>query len=182
MITAAHCVEHGAVPFTINHRGNTYRVSEQRPLKCYTDKSDEGFDVQFPADIAVLVLDTAVPDAKPGEDYLELWDVAAHGDMTGKTFTLIGWGLSGPVGSSYDGSMSVLHQAENVVNEIEDNTLIYTFDRGDEGGLPKEGLGNVVTVAAQLSFEIPTLDVGTSLASNHGAWEKATVPLTDTPD
>ena len=142
MITAAHCVEHGAVPFTINHRGNTYRVSEQRPLKCYTDKSDEGFDIQFPADLAVLVLDTAIPNAEPGEDYLELWDVEKYGDMTGKTFTLIGWGLSGPVGSPYDGSMSVLHQAENVVNTIEDNTLIYTFDRGDEGGLPKEGLGN----------------------------------------
>ena len=88
------------------------------------------------------MLDTAVPNAVAGEDYLELWDVAAHGDMEGKTFTLIGWGLSGPVGSSYDGSMSVLHQAENVVNEIKENTLVYTFDRESEGGLDKEGLGN----------------------------------------
>ena len=142
MITAAHCVEHGAVPFTIEHRGNRYRVTEQRPLKCYTDKADEGFDIQFPADIAVLVLEEPVPNAEPGVDYLELWDVEKYGDMQGKVFTLIGWGLSGPIGSNYDGSMSVLHRAENVVDTIEDNTLIYGMTRPDQGGRRLEGIGN----------------------------------------
>jgi len=91
------------------------------------------------------VLEEPIPDAVAGDDYLELWDVEAQGEtMEGKTFTLIGWGLSGPVGDdwNFDGSMSVLHRAENVVNKIEDNTLIYTMDRPENGGLPLEGLGN----------------------------------------
>ena len=62
--------------------------------------------------------------------------------MEGKNFTLIGWGLSGPIGSEYDGSMTVLHRAENKVNKIENNTLIYTMDRPEDGGLRLEGIGN----------------------------------------
>lgn len=75
------------------------------------------------------MLEEKIPDAQPGDDYLELWDVAANGGKTmeGETFTLIGWGLSGPAGSNYDGSMSVLHRAENVVDYISENTLVYTM-------------------------------------------------------
>ena len=145
MITAAHCVEHGPTPFNIEHRGNTYRVIEQRPLSCYTQKADEGFDIQFPADIAILVLEEPIPNAQAGVDFLDLWDVEEmNSTMEGKIFTLIGWGLSGKVGddANFDGSMSVLHRAENKVNKIEDNTLIYTMDRPEDGGLELEGLGN----------------------------------------
>jgi hypothetical protein len=46
------------------------------------------------------------------------------------------------VGSEYDDSMTVLHRAENKVNEIKDNSLIYTMDRPDKGGLRLEGIGN----------------------------------------
>ena len=145
MITAAHCVEHGPTPFNIEHKGNTYRVIEQRPLSCYTNKAHEGFDIQFPADIAILVLEEPIPNAVAGDDYLDLWDVEEmNSTMEGKIFTLIGWGLSGKVGddANFDGSMSVLHRAENKVNKIEDNTLIYTMDRPEDGGLELEGLGN----------------------------------------
>ena len=37
ILTAAHCVEHGPVPFNIDLKGKTYRVIEQRALSCYTE-------------------------------------------------------------------------------------------------------------------------------------------------
>ena len=46
--------------------------------------------------------------------------------------------MSGPIGSKYDDSV-VFHRAENVVNEIRDNSLIYSMDRPPTG-LRLEGI------------------------------------------
>ena len=48
--------------------------------------------------------------------------------------------MSGPIGSKYDDSV-VFHRAENVVNEIRDNSLIYSMDRPPTG-LRLEGIGH----------------------------------------
>ena len=53
----------------------------------------------YPADIAILVLEKPIPNAKAGDDYIDLWDVKEQKTtMEGKQFTLIGWGTSGTVG------------------------------------------------------------------------------------
>ena len=91
------------------------------------------------------MLEEPIPNAVAGDDFVNLWDVETQGKtMEGEIFTLVGWGLSGPVGDdwNFDGSMSVFHRAENQVNKIEDNTLIYTMDRLADGGLELEGIGN----------------------------------------
>ena len=75
MITAAHCVEDGFEPFEIEHKGNRYEVVENRPLSCYTKLAGEVFDNKFPADIAILVLKDPIPNAKAGDDYIDVWDV-----------------------------------------------------------------------------------------------------------
>ena len=84
MITAAHCIgdgfENGFVPFEIEHKGNRYKVVENRTLDCYDKfgKSDEPgneYDHKFPSDIAILVLENPIPGAVAGDDYIDVWDV-----------------------------------------------------------------------------------------------------------
>ena len=66
--------------------------------------------------------------------------------MTNRVFTLAGWGSSGAVqeeGMSEDHFVSeVYHSGENVVNQISDNMLQYTFDDAANGGLATEAMGH----------------------------------------
>ena len=62
--------------------------------------------------------------------------------MEGEVFTLVGWGQSGVVSSgNYDTSMSTMHRAENKVDKIKDNMLVYTMQRPADGGQDLEGIG-----------------------------------------
>ena len=82
MITAAHCIgdgfENGFVPFEIEHKGNRYKVVEERRLDCYdqfVQDDEKGIDGKFPSDIAILVLENPIPGAVAGDDYIDVWDV-----------------------------------------------------------------------------------------------------------
>jgi hypothetical protein len=44
-----------------------------------------------------MILDEPIQNAVAGTDYIEVWDPAAYGEMTGRQFTLAGWGSSGEV-------------------------------------------------------------------------------------
>ena len=85
MITAAHCIgdgfENGFVPFEIEHKGNRYKVVEERPLDCYfkfLQDEEKGLDGKFPSDISIFVLKNPIPDAVAGDDYIDVWDVKKH--------------------------------------------------------------------------------------------------------
>ena len=56
--------------------------------------------VPVPADMAILVLDEPIPNARKGRDYVDVYNAGATGDVIGKEFTLLGWGDSGPVGNN----------------------------------------------------------------------------------
>ena len=71
--------------------GANYRVTEARSNNCWNDDRNG-------ADIAVLVLDRDVNTATP----VSVWDVNNDGPEVNKTFRLIGYGDSGPVGVDYE--------------------------------------------------------------------------------
>ena len=120
-LTAAHCIEahengtNGELTVKLNS-GNVHTIREFRANECwdFTDAAD------YSADIALMILDTPIENAVAGQDYIEVWDPTANGDMAGRQFTLAGWGSSGEVqaeGSSEDHFVSeVYHSGENVVN------------------------------------------------------------------
>ena len=78
-----------------------------------------------PADLNILPIYDGAE-----EDLTELLD---------NDFTLIGWGLSGPLGSDLVG-FGTFHAGKNRVNEIKDNLMNVTFDKEKDGGLPLEAL------------------------------------------
>lgn len=146
-LTAAHCIEkhedgaNGELTIKLNS-GNVHTIREFRTNECW-DFSD---DADYSADIALMILETPIEDAELGTDYINVWNPEAFGDMTGREFTLAGWGSSGEVqeeGMSEDHFDSeVYHSGENVVNQISDNMLQYTFDAEADGGLATEAMGH----------------------------------------
>ena len=78
--------------------GKRYTVEAEgiRPNDCYNLRTG----LPVPADVAIFVLKEPIEDAVLGRDYVEVWNADVSGDMTDKNFTLVGWGGSGPVGSS----------------------------------------------------------------------------------
>jgi len=53
--------------------------------------------------MAILVLKDPIPNARRGRDYVDVWNADVRGDTINEEFTLVGWGDSGPVGTSnYD--------------------------------------------------------------------------------
>ena len=85
-ITAAHCVAEGFEngkfkPFEIEHKGNRYKVAEERRLDCYDQfiqDDEKGIDGKYPSDISIFVLKDPIPDAVAGDDYIDVWDVKKH--------------------------------------------------------------------------------------------------------
>ena len=62
--------------------------------------------------------------------------------MSGQIFTLVGWGQSGVVSSGdYDYGMETMHAAENRVDKIQDNMLVYTMQKPGDKGQALEGIG-----------------------------------------
>ena len=62
--------------------------------------------------------------------------------MSGQIFTLVGWGQSGVVSSGdYDYGMETMHAAENRVDKIQDNMLVYTMQKPSDKGQALEGIG-----------------------------------------
>lgn len=96
-VTAAHCLTDTFEAFDIVLKGETYGVVEQRPNDCY----DVRTGLPNPADVAIMVLDRPIPNAVEGDDYLKVYD-GSDKTMEGEVFTLVGWGNSGPVGTSGD--------------------------------------------------------------------------------
>ena len=96
-----------------------------------------------PADVAVMVLESPIEDAVEGDDWLQVYNPDAMGKtMEGEIFTLVGWGSSGPIGSSGDQDYNVFHVARNRVETIHDNMLVYRLDEQGEGVPENEGIGN----------------------------------------
>lgn len=136
-VTAAHCLTENFEEFNIVLRGQTYKVVEERPSNCYDVKTG----LPNPADVAIMVLESPIPDAVEGEDFLKIWDGSTN-TMKDQVFTLVGWGNSGGVGTSGDQDYDVFHVAKNKVNTIHDNMLVYTMDTEADGGEYLEGIGN----------------------------------------
>ena len=120
-LTAAHCLKKGEDGvngnFTVKlNSGNVHTIREFRTNECWN------FDTSGPysADIALMILETPIENAVAGTDYIDVWDPEAFGDLTGKEFTLAGWGSSGAAqeeGASEDHFGSeIYHSGENVVN------------------------------------------------------------------
>ena len=147
-LTAAHCIEEhedgvNELGLTVKlNSGNVHTIREFRTNECW-DFTD---DADYSADIALMILETPIENAVLGTDYIHVWDPEAFGDMTGREFTLAGWGSSGEVqeeGMSEDHFVSEeYHSGENVVNEIADNMLRYTFDSPENGGTRLEAMGH----------------------------------------
>ena len=78
--------------------GKTYKVDRAgiRVNDCYN--LNAGLPVT--ADIAIFVLKEPIQDAVLGTDYVEVWNADVSGDMTNTNFTLVGFGGSGPAGST----------------------------------------------------------------------------------
>ena len=124
---------------SINLGGNTHLIHEARPNSCY----DVPTGLPNPADVAVMVLKTPIVGGEVGKDWLSVWNPADHDGKTMKDeiFTLIGWGSSGPVGDG-ESDYNIFHRAENRVESIHDNMLVYVFDEQGEGVPRLEGIGN----------------------------------------
>ena len=69
-ITAAHCLTENFEAFNITLKGQTYRVIEERPNTCY----DVETGLPNPADVAIMVLESPIPNAKEGDDYLKVFE------------------------------------------------------------------------------------------------------------
>ena len=78
--------------------------------------------------------------------------------------------------------MSVLHRAENVVNTIEDNTLIYTMERPDEGGRRLEGIENSGDSGSPAQIRNPDTGRWNIDGVKSRVWALTETLLTDTPD
>ena len=50
--------------------------------------------------MAILVLKDPIPNARRGRDYVDVWNADVRGDTINEEFTLVGWGDSGPIGTS----------------------------------------------------------------------------------
>ena len=108
--------------------GVEHTIREFRTNECWNfDTADT-----WSADIALMIFEEPIEDAVEGVDYIHIWDAEEMGDVAGKQFILAGWGASGEVqeyGMDEDHYESeIFHRGHNVVNEIRDNLLIYTFD------------------------------------------------------
>ena len=100
IVTAAHCITADLqVPFEIPIYGKDgdenkpYVVSEVRPISCWTEKEGETINEKYPSDVAVMVLDSPILNAKEGIDYLKIWDKEEQEKtVENEVFALVGWG------------------------------------------------------------------------------------------
>ena len=144
-LTAAHCVtkeEDGLNPGlqVKMTNGDVYGIKEIRTNECW-DFRDTGED--FDHDIAIMFLDKPIPKAKEGVHYVDTWNDAINGDLTGKTMTIAGWGNYGEVRddgreSHMNDSADTFHRGYNVINEVRGNQAIFTMDRPENGALDLE--------------------------------------------
>lgn len=89
----------------------------------------------------MLILEDEKPNAVEGVDYIRVWDDEKDGDITGKEFALMGWGLSGPV-SNPDQGIWDFHRGYNIVREVYENRIQYGFEDPEDTGLPLESVAN----------------------------------------
>ena len=136
-LTAAHCVqeeENRSDPdlSVVLADGERYGIKEFRVNDCW----DFGyFGGPYSADIAIMVLDRAIPNAVRGQHYVDIWNAATMGDVVGKEFILAGWGASGEIredGSEDHLVYEIFHRGYNTVDEIRNGMLVYDFDRPDQ--------------------------------------------------
>lgn len=97
-LTAAHCISENEdrVGSNLTVRmadGQEYRIREFRANECW----DFSWGGPFSADIAMMILDTPIPNAEKGVHYVDTWNAETMGDVVGREFILAGWGRSGAV-------------------------------------------------------------------------------------
>ena len=98
---------------------------EQRPHTCWDLRNQLPHSV----DVGLLILDRDISPAKKNRDYIDIYN-EAEGELKldSTDFTMIGWGLSVPIGSDYK-PFGIFHAGQNRVNEIRDNLMFSTFDK-----------------------------------------------------
>ena len=135
-ITAAHCIPDGwdgtnptddsgdAIEVTLtnsdpNKADFTTTIQEIRTSECWHENK---FTFIADGDLAMLILTAEKTDAQLGTDYIDIWDEATDGTITGETFALMGWGYSGPVSNPEQG-FNDFHRGYNVVTAVNGNIL-----------------------------------------------------------
>ena len=153
-LTAAHCVDDSMDGVNPENRGRpisvtltnsdpngadfTTTIQEIRSNECWFY---EDYAVVWGGDLAMLILAEEKPNAQLGVDYIDIWDDEVDGDITGRTFALMGWGLSGPVSNPEQGIWD-FHRGYNVVREVYENRIQYGFEDPADTGLPLESVAN----------------------------------------
>ena len=134
-LTAAHCVfddmdgpnpTSNGRPISVtltnsdpNGADFTTTIQEIRSNECWFDSN---YAIVWGGDLAMLILEDEKPGAQLGVDYIDIWDDEVDGDITGETFALMGWGLSGPVSNPEQGIWD-FHRGYNVVREVYENRI-----------------------------------------------------------
>ena len=154
-LTAAHCVFDGMdgvnprrsngskIDVTLtnsdpNGPDFTTYIQEIRSNECWYENK---FFVVWGGDLAMLILEDEKPGAVRGVDYIDIWDNDVDGDITGRTFALMGWGYSGPVSNPRQGIWD-FHRGYNVVRRVYENRIQYGFEDPAQTGLPLESVAN----------------------------------------
>ena len=90
--------------------------------------------------MAILVLDRPI-DATGYPGFVDVYNVETSGSELGKEMTIIGYGKYGPIEGGDPDVGNVFHRGMNVWDKIEYNTLQYTMNKQDDGGLYLEAIG-----------------------------------------
>ena len=149
-LTAAHCIEASWDSVNPNLSvelwdGAVYDIVEFRTNECWNFASGGG---PYSADIAIMILDRDINDAEEGVTYYKTWNAEQQQEtVEGREFILAGWGASGAVNENGDFDEShhqsqIFHRGYNVINEIQNNMLVYTMDSPENGGLDLESMGH----------------------------------------
>merc|ERR1712008_26453 len=111
--------------------GSEFVVEKALVHPCFSFKEE----APNSADLAILVLSTESSTVP-----VPIYDST---DEVGKTFTLLGWGDTGPAGPSTPAEKNgggILRRAQNVFTAVDVNTLKYVMDAPEDGALKYEGM------------------------------------------